>query len=115
MATPSADAPLGLTEAEAVGDGRAMARIADIGAHPLRRAQDKFWSPIPWMLEGSAILEFALGKFVEGAVIAVVGARAGGTVRKTQEPKPKQQGVRASCDRGWQGQLETSPWCSSMR
>ena len=32
----------------------------------------KFWAPVPWMLEATIVLEFALGKFVEGIVIAVL-------------------------------------------
>ena len=32
----------------------------------------KFWAPVPWMLEATVVLEFALGKFVEGIVIAVL-------------------------------------------
>jgi H+-transporting ATPase len=74
MATPSAGAPTGLTEVEADRRRKSYGEntIADVGAHPLRRALDKFWSPVPWMLEGAAILEFALGKFVEGAVIALL-------------------------------------------
>ncbi len=74
MATPSAGAPTGLTEAEADRRRKSYGEntIADVGAHPLRRALDKFWSPVPWMLEGAIVLEFALGKFVEGAVIALL-------------------------------------------
>lgn len=32
----------------------------------------KFWGPIPWMLEVTMILQFALGKTVDGAIIAVL-------------------------------------------
>jgi H+-transporting ATPase len=32
----------------------------------------KFWSSVPWMLEATIILELALGKFVEGIVIAML-------------------------------------------
>ena len=32
----------------------------------------KFWAPVPWMLEATIVLELALGKFVEGIVIAVL-------------------------------------------
>jgi len=32
----------------------------------------KFWAPVPWMLEVTIVLELALGKFVEAAVIAVL-------------------------------------------
>jgi H+-transporting ATPase len=32
----------------------------------------KFWAPVPWMLEAAIVLEFALGKYVEAAIIAVL-------------------------------------------
>ena len=38
----------------------------------MRRALTKFWAPIPWMLEAVIVLEIALGKYVEGAIIAVL-------------------------------------------
>ena len=43
--------------------------IPDVSANLLHRALEKFWSPVPWMLEGAIMLEFAMSKFVEGAVI----------------------------------------------
>jgi H+-transporting ATPase len=46
--------------------------VADTALHPLRRALTKFWAPVPWMLEAAIILEMALGKYVEGAIIAVL-------------------------------------------
>jgi len=33
---------------------------------------EKFWAPVPWMLEAAIVLEFALGKLVEGAIIAAL-------------------------------------------
>lgn len=33
-------------------------------------ALDKFWAPVPWMLESAIVLQWALGKFVEAGVIA---------------------------------------------
>jgi H+-transporting ATPase len=44
--------------------------MPDTSAHPLRAALEKFWAPVPWMLEGAIALELALGKYVEAAVIA---------------------------------------------
>ena len=41
-------------------------------AYPLRRALEKFWAPVPWMLEAAVLLELALGKYVEAAIIAVL-------------------------------------------
>ena len=43
--------------------------VPDTAARPLRRALTKFWAPVPWMLEASIVLEIALGKYVEAAVI----------------------------------------------
>jgi H+-transporting ATPase len=38
--------------------------------HPLRRALEKFWAPVPWMLEAAVVLELVLGKYAEAAIIA---------------------------------------------
>ena len=46
--------------------------VPDTSARPLRRALTKFWAPVPWMLEAAIVLEVALGKYVEAAVIAVL-------------------------------------------
>jgi H+-transporting ATPase len=43
--------------------------MPDTSMHPLRMAVDKFWAPVPWMLEAAILLELALGKYVEGAII----------------------------------------------
>ena len=45
----------------------------------------------------------------------LVSARAGSAPGKTEEPEPKHQGARLSCDRSCQGQLELSPRYSSTR
>jgi H+-transporting ATPase len=44
--------------------------MPDTALHPLRRALEKFWTPIPWMLEAAIMLELVLGKCVEAAIIA---------------------------------------------
>ena len=44
--------------------------MPDTSMHPLRMALEKFWAPVPWMLEASIVLELALGKSVEAAIIA---------------------------------------------
>src|SRR5665213_3583103 len=44
--------------------------MPDTSAHPLWMAAEKFWAPVPWMLEAAVVLELALGKFLEGAIIA---------------------------------------------
>ena len=44
--------------------------MPDTSVHPLRMALEKFWAPVPWMLEAAIVLELALGKYVEAAIIA---------------------------------------------
>ncbi len=46
--------------------------VADTSMHPLRRALEKFWEPVPWMLEAAIVLELVLGKPIEAAVIGVL-------------------------------------------
>jgi H+-transporting ATPase len=46
--------------------------MPDTSAHPLRNAMAKFWAPVPWLLEASIVLEFALHKYYEVAVIAAL-------------------------------------------
>jgi H+-transporting ATPase len=67
-----ADLPGGLTGDEA---RRRLAKFGpnampDTALHPLRLALEKFWAPVPWMLEAAIVLELALGKYVEAAIIA---------------------------------------------
>jgi len=44
--------------------------MPDTSAHPLRNALVKFWAPVPWLLEASIVLELALHKYFEAAIIA---------------------------------------------
>jgi H+-transporting ATPase len=44
--------------------------MPDTALHPLRMALEKFWAPVPWMLEAAIVLELMLGKSVEAAIIA---------------------------------------------
>ena len=61
----------GLTSAEA------RDRLAESGpntmldttVHPLRRAIEKLWAPVPWMLEAAMVLELALAKYTEAGMI----------------------------------------------
>ena len=46
--------------------------MPDTSAHPLRMALEKFWAPVPWMLEAAIVLELVLGKYVEAAVMALL-------------------------------------------
>src|ERR1017187_7146411 len=43
--------------------------IPDTTLRPFLRALIKFWAPVPWMLEAAIVLELALGKYVEAAII----------------------------------------------
>ena len=40
--------------------------MPDTALHPLRMAIEKFWAPVPWMLEAAIVLEVALGKYGRG-------------------------------------------------
>src|SRR5476649_2319568 len=44
--------------------------MPDTSAHPLRMAIEKFWAPVPWMLEAAIVLQLLLGKYLESAIIA---------------------------------------------
>ncbi|QIK38707.1 plasma-membrane proton-efflux P-type ATPase [Caldichromatium japonicum] len=46
--------------------------VAEEKTHPLLALLRKFWSPVPWMLEITIILQIAIGKPDEAAVIAVL-------------------------------------------
>ena len=46
--------------------------VPDTATNPLRRAMNKFWAPVPWMLEAAIVLEVVLSKYVEAAIIAAL-------------------------------------------
>jgi H+-transporting ATPase len=46
--------------------------MLDTAMHSLHDAIDKFWAPVPWMLEAAILLELVLGKYVEGGIIAAL-------------------------------------------
>ncbi len=46
--------------------------MPDTSVHPLRMALEKFWAPVPWMLEAAIVLELGLGKYIEAAIIALL-------------------------------------------
>jgi H+-transporting ATPase len=58
----------------------ARRRLRDFGPNatpeekvrPWRRFLEKFWAPVPWMLEAAIVLQLTLGERVEAAVIAVL-------------------------------------------
>jgi H+-transporting ATPase len=66
--------PNGLTGEEA---RRRLAKFGpnampDTALHPLRLALEKFWAPVPWMLEAAIVLQAALGDYAEAAIIVVL-------------------------------------------
>jgi len=70
----TATTPQGLSAAEAE---RRLAQfglneVAEEKPHPLLALLRKFWSPVPWMLEATIVLQLVLGKPDEAAVIAVL-------------------------------------------
>jgi H+-transporting ATPase len=77
---PPPTAPAGGPPASSAGLAAAEAqrRLAQYGPnampdeslHPLRMALEKFWAPVPWMLEAAIVLELVLGKYLEAAIIA---------------------------------------------
>jgi H+-transporting ATPase len=77
--TAIADAPEITTKGGLTSD-EARRRLAksgpnampDTSAHPMRMAMEKFWAPVPWMLEAAIVIELALGKYVEAAIIALL-------------------------------------------
>ena len=46
--------------------------MPDTASRPARRAIEKLWAPVPWMLEAAIVLQIVLGKYVEAAIIAVL-------------------------------------------
>src|SRR5208283_571707 len=66
--------PDGLTSVEARRrlDQFGPNSMPDTSSHPARRAMEKLWAPIPWMLEAAIVLEVALGKYAEAGIIAVL-------------------------------------------
>jgi H+-transporting ATPase len=46
--------------------------VPDTALHPFRMALDKFWAPVPWMLEAAIVLQVVLGEYVEAGIIAAL-------------------------------------------
>jgi H+-transporting ATPase len=46
--------------------------MPDTSSHPVKRAIEKLWTPVPWMLEAAIVLELALGKYIEAGIITVL-------------------------------------------
>ena len=71
---PAAIPLQGLTSAEArqrlIKYGPNM--VAEDHPHPWLLFLKKFWAPVPWMLEATIALQFALGKASEAGIIAIL-------------------------------------------
>src|ERR1700684_2408504 len=67
---PAAGAGLTSDEARRRLDKFGPNAMPDTTLHPFRMALEKFWAPIPWMLEAAILLELALGNYVEAGIIA---------------------------------------------
>jgi H+-transporting ATPase len=65
---------IGLTSSEALHRLKESGANAmpDTSSHPARRAIEKLWAPIPWMLEAAIVLELVLGSYVEAGIIAAL-------------------------------------------
>ena len=75
----SANAPDNVSKAGLTSDAaqRQLAKFGpnampDTGVNPLAMAIEKFWAPVPWMLEAAIVLELVLGKYVEASIIALL-------------------------------------------
>jgi H+-transporting ATPase len=103
-----------LVGADGLTGKEAESRLAKFGAntmpdttlHPWRRALEKFWAPVPWMLEATVILELVLGKYAEAAVIAglllfnaIIGLVQEGRAQHTLEALKSRLAMTASVRR----------------
>lgn len=68
------DVPLGLTAEEAKRrlDKVGPNTISEVTQHPVKRAVQKLWAPVPWMLETAILLQISLGDYVEASVVALL-------------------------------------------
>ena len=71
---PAGTPPAGLTsmEARSLLEKVGPNSMPDAALHPLRRAIDKLWAPVPWMLEAAIVLQLALHKLAEAGTIAAL-------------------------------------------
>ena len=75
----TANAPDNVSKAGLTSDAaqRQLAKFGpnampDTGINPLAMVFEKFWAPVPWMLEAAIVLELVLGKYVEASIIALL-------------------------------------------
>lgn len=73
-ADPAAPPPpgLGSDEAERRLGAYGPNAVAEEPARPFRRIAEKFWAPVPWMLEAAILLQLAIGEQVEAAFISLL-------------------------------------------
>jgi hypothetical protein len=70
----AASGPRGLTS------GEARRRLAELGPNTVAEEApssfmtlfEKFWGPVPWLLEAAIVLQLSLGAYIEAAVIATL-------------------------------------------
>ncbi len=72
--TPARNAEAGFTSEEARRRLEQFGPNAmpDTSLHPFRMALEKFWAPVPWMLEAAIVLQVVLGEYIEAAIIAAL-------------------------------------------
>jgi len=46
--------------------------MPDTSVHPLRMAFEKFWAPVPWLLEAAVVLELVRGSYPEAGIIGAL-------------------------------------------
>jgi H+-transporting ATPase len=73
-ASVAGTAPAGLTTAEAQARRAHFGpnAVAEEQSHPLRQFLSRFWTPIPWLLEATIIIQLFLGERVEATIIGVL-------------------------------------------
>jgi H+-transporting ATPase len=80
--------------------------MPDTAAHPLGRAIEKLWAPVPWMLEVAIVLQLFMHKFTEAGVItalllfnAVIGFVQEGKAQATLAALKSRLALNASVQR----------------
>ena len=65
---------MGLTTGEACGRLKRSGAnaVVDVAQHPVLRAVNKLWAPVPWMLEAAILLQLGLGDYVAAGVVALL-------------------------------------------
>ena len=83
------DLPTGLTSDEARRRLKKFGPNAmpDTALDPLRMAIEKFWAPVPWMLEAAVVLELALGNMSRPGLSCASGIQCR-TRTVAGEPRP---------------------------